>query len=80
MAPACVRRSGGSFSAEDAKMLTPLSILSLDQGQTWQAPADDPVETKPPEVAPGRVEMLLLTVLGRLAEIRRRPRPSRSRA
>ena len=37
-------------------MLTPLSILSLDQGPKWREPDEISAleETKTPEVAPGR--------------------------
>ena len=57
-------------------MLTPLSILSLDQGPKWRESA---AETKTPEVAPGRVWDFLRAAVARLA-VSLRPAPSRYRA
>ena len=57
-------------------MLTPLSILSLDQGPKWRESA---AETKTPEVAPGRVWDFLRAAAARLA-VSLRPAPSRYRA
>ena len=59
-------------------MLTTLSILSRDQGPTWREP--DVEDTKTPEVAPGRVKDLLQALVARLAAVRPRRAPSRSRA
>ena len=61
-------------------MLTPLSILSLDQGPRWQEPAPEAGKGKAPEVAPGRLHDLLRAVSARLAAVRPRPAPSRYRA
>jgi len=63
-------------------MLTPLSILSLDQGPKWREPAaePEPVEKATPEVAPGRPDFLR-GLVARIAAISWRPgQPSRSRA
>ena len=60
-------------------MLTPLSILSLDQGPKWQEPMPEPETTKAPEVAPERLREFL-RALARLADLSRQPAPSRYRA
>ena len=57
-------------------MLTPLSILSRDQGPKGREPA---AETKTPEVAPGRVWEFLRAAAARRA-VSLRPAPSRHRA
>lgn len=61
-------------------MLTPLSVLSLDQGPKWRAPDETSAveELKDPEVAPGRRPEVLRTVEAWLAVFA--PVLSRSRA
>ena len=63
-------------------MLTPLSILSLDQGPKWQEPKETSAheEEKAPEASHGRFHELLWLALAPLAGFSRRPAPSRSRA
>jgi hypothetical protein len=62
-------------------MLTPLSVLSLDQGPKWRQPAPEPepAEKQTPEAAPGRLEFLR-SLVARLAGLSWRPGPSQSRA
>jgi hypothetical protein len=62
-------------------MLTPLSVISLDQGPKWREPAaePEPLEKQTPEAAPGRLEFLR-GLVARLAALSWRPGPSRSRA
>jgi hypothetical protein len=61
-------------------MLTPLSVLSLDQGPKWRAPDETSAveEPKVPEVAPGRRLKILRAVEAWLAMFA--PVLSRSRA
>jgi hypothetical protein len=61
-------------------MLTPLSILSRDQGPTWQEPAPAAEETRTREGSPGRLNEFLRAVAARLAGLSRRPAPWRFRA
>jgi hypothetical protein len=61
-------------------MLSPLSILSLDQGPKWRAPAPEPETAEPPEVAPARLGDLVRAALARLDGLSRRPAPWRYRA
>ena len=58
-------------------MLTPLSILSLDQGPKWREPATEPEKAEAPEVSPGRLHDLLQWLAAGLS---RQPAPSRYRA
>jgi hypothetical protein len=62
-------------------MLTPLSILSLDQGPTWREPDDTRAseEARTPEVAPGRYLVVLRALGAWLAAPVPRRVPSRSR-
>jgi hypothetical protein len=62
-------------------MLTPLSILSLDQGPPWREPDDTRglEEAKTPEVAPGRYLVVLPALGAWLAVSVPRRVPSRSR-
>ena len=55
-------------------MLTPLSILSLDQGPKWQEPVDAgaPAAPKAPEEAPGRASSLVEAFAARLLALRLR--------
>lgn len=61
-------------------MLTPLSILSLDQGPKWREPATEHPQEETPEVAPGRLLRLVQWIAVGLAAVSRRPGPSRYRA
>ena len=58
-------------------MLTPLSILSLDQGPKWREPAMEPEKAEAPEVSPRRVRDLLQWLAACLS---RQPALSRYRA
>ena len=59
-------------------MLTTLSILSRDQGPTWQEPRRP--ESKTPEASPGRLRGLVRAAMAALSALSRQPAPSRSRA
>ena len=55
-------------------MLSPLSVVSLDQGPKWRDPAAEPAKAEAPGVSSGRLVGLLRWLAGRLS---RRPAPSR---